>query len=147
MFDLESVYKRVRTHARDVYGTRFVRGLMGGEHGFCIKNRAKRSIKVSKSMDAGRACIKVLVPRELLTVHSRGSSMRSCVPAPTRRFPDRVEWRNGALRVQCNMHADRQLALFFYEDCLDQAREDLLKLALATAADKAEEAVIVIDDN
>jgi hypothetical protein len=147
LFDLESVYKRLRTYAHGVFGDRLVRGLVSGDHGFFIKNRGRRSIKVSRSTDEDERCIKVMVPLELLNKHGREGTWRSYVRAPKRNRPDRVIWVDSGLSASGTMQRDSWHILFcFHEPTLAQRKEDMIKLMLTTAADKAETVVVIDDD-
>jgi hypothetical protein len=136
LFDLESVYKRVRTHAHGLFGNRFVRRYVFGDYGFYIKNRGRRSVKVSRSTEEGRACIKVLVPKELLNKHGRENTVYSCWRTPAREEPDRAVWMDGQFKFIGNLLPDRHFVLYCYEDMLNQEEEDMIKLILTMAADK-----------
>jgi hypothetical protein len=148
LFDLESVYKRVRTHAHTVFGNRFVRRYVFGDYGFYIKNHGKRSVKVSRSVEEGRACIKIMVPKELLNKHDRENTVFACWRTPTLEEPDKAVWVDGPFRFVGNLLLpDRHFVLYCYEDMLNQEEEDMIKLILTMAADKNEPAIVVIDDD
>jgi hypothetical protein len=146
LFDLESVYKRVRTHAHNVFGTRFVRRYVFGDYGFYIKNHGKRSVKVSRSVEDGEACIKVLLPMELLTRRRTERAAFSCWRAPTQEEPDLAVWKTNRMRIVGNLLPDRHFVLYCYEDELNQHVEERIKLAILMAADKNEPAIVVIDE-
>jgi hypothetical protein len=146
LFDLESVYKRVRTHAHTVFGNRFVRRYVFSDYGFYIKNHGKRSVKVSRSVERGRACIKVMIPKELLNKHDRLETVYSCWRIPTREEPDLAMWMDGPYDFIGNLLPDRHFVLYCYEDKLNQEEEDMIKLILTMAADKNEPAIVVLDE-